>query len=84
VGRNDRQLFWGQTRQTTVYGGRKMFIGAYCLLRRCRAVALSFSSASTPFTALLLITLLPFPPRRTSRYRKGMILARPSYQGLRG
>ncbi len=26
---------------------------------------------------------VPFTPRRTSRYRKGMISARPSYQGVR-
>jgi hypothetical protein len=26
---------------------------------------------------------VPFPPRRTGRYRKGMISARPSYQGVR-
>jgi hypothetical protein len=25
----------------------------------------------------------PFPPRRTGEYRKGMILARPLYQGVR-
>jgi hypothetical protein len=28
-------------------------------------------------------THVPFPPRRTGRYRKGMISARPSYQGVR-
>jgi hypothetical protein len=26
---------------------------------------------------------VPFPPRRTGRYRKGMISARPSYKGVR-
>jgi hypothetical protein len=26
---------------------------------------------------------VPFPPRRTGEYRKGMISARPSYQGVR-
>jgi hypothetical protein len=26
---------------------------------------------------------VPFPPRRTDRYQKGMISARPSYQGVR-
>ena len=26
---------------------------------------------------------IPFPPRRTGRYRKGMISARPSWQGVK-
>jgi len=46
------------------------------------SLSLSLSHTHT-HTLLLSHTHVPFPPRRTGRYRKGMISGRPSYQGVR-
>ena len=80
----------GRKRQTTVLGADptdNSLWGQKNVYRRLLSpTQMSRGRAQLPPRSLLLllITLLPFPPRRTSRYRKGMILARPSYQGLRG
>ena len=80
MGRNDRQLFWGQTRQTTVYGGRKMFIGAYCLLRRCRAVALSFH----PVHCFAFNNPPPFPSKENQQIPERDDLGPPVVPGSQG